>query len=130
MKEPPVHALALHHAHRAGVAVRQHGFGCACGDRLETLRNIVQRLVPADGCELPAADLSFWADALERREHSLGVVAAFGVLADLGAQHAVGVRVRRIALYAGGHAVFYGGEQGAGVRTVVRTGSAHLNRHR
>ena len=51
------------------------------------------------------------------------MVAALRVLADLGAQHAAGVRVVWVALYARGHAIDHGGAQRAGVRTVVGAGA-------
>ena len=124
VEETAVHALALHHAHGASVAVGQDGFGRAGRNRLQALRNIGQGFVPADGRELAAA---LGARALERGEHPLRVVRALGVLADLGAQHAVGVGVGGVALHACGHAVLvHGGQQRAGVGAVVRAGAADL----
>jgi hypothetical protein len=123
VEKAPVHALALHHAHGAGVAVGQDGLRVARGDGARRCGDVGQGFVPADGCELAAA---LGARALEGREDALGVVAALGVAGDLGAQHAIGVRVVGVALHAGGHAVFHRGEQGAGVGAVVRAGAAHL----
>ena len=122
VEEAPVHALALHQAHGAGVAVRHDGFGVACGNLGQARGDVGQGFVPADLRELAAA---FGAAALERREDAVLVVSALRVFGDLGAEHAAGLRVRRIALHAHGHAVLHRGQQGAGVRAVVRTGAAH-----
>ncbi|MNV98985.1 hypothetical protein D3C71_1942990 [compost metagenome] len=90
MEKAPVHAFGLHKAHGARVAVRQNGLRVARGNRVQSGRNIRKRLVPTHWLE-PAAPLG--PHALERLEHTALVVGALGVLAHLGAQHAVGLRV-------------------------------------
>ena len=124
VKKTSVHALALHQSHGAGIAVWQYGFGRAPGNAVQALGNIAQRFVPAHRGEMAAA---FGAAAFERLQHSPGVVGAFGVLADLGAEHAARVSVFCIALHLGGRAIDHRGEQGAGVRAVMRAGTAYLN---
>ena len=123
VEEAPVHALALHQAHGARVAVGLDGLRVARGDPTQARGDVRQRLVPGHGRELAAA---LGAAALEGGEDALGVVGALGVFGHLGAEHAAGLRVRRVALHARGHAVLHGGEQGAGVGAVVWAGAAHL----
>ncbi len=96
--------------------------GCAGGNGLQALGNVAQGFVPGHGRELAAA---FGAAALEGGEDALGVVGALGVLAHLGAQHTIGLGVVGVALHPGGHAVFYGSKQSAGVGAVVRAGAAN-----
>ncbi|MCY1534575.1 hypothetical protein D9M68_699530 [compost metagenome] len=122
VEEAGGHAFALHQAHGAGVAVGQDGLRVAGGDGLQACRDVVQRFVPVHRSELAAA---FGACAFERLQDALGVVAAFGVARNLGAQRTIGVPVRRVALHPQGHAVVDRGQQGAGVGAVVWTGAAH-----
>ena len=123
VEEAPVHALALHQSHGARVAVRLDGLRVARGDVRQARRDVPQRFVPAHRGELPAA---LGARTFEWREDALGMVGALGVLRHLGAQHAAGLRMRRVALYAHGAAVLHGGDQGAGIGAVVGAGAAHL----
>src|SRR5581483_11293544 len=110
-------ALALHQPHGAGVAVREDAFRVARRNVAQARGDGVERLVPRDGFELA---LTFGTHALHRREQAVRVVRAFGVAVDLGAQHAGRGRVIRVALHAGGAAVFHGDEQGTGVGAIVR----------
>ncbi|MPM26104.1 hypothetical protein SDC9_72605 [bioreactor metagenome] len=120
VKEAAVHALALHHAHGACVAVGQHRLGVAPRDGVQARRDVCQRFVPRHGDELAA---SLGAHALERREHTLGVIGALGVFADFGTQHAAGEAVIGVSAHFGGDAVDHGGDQGAGIRAVVGAGA-------
>jgi hypothetical protein len=113
------HRLALHQPHRAGIAVGHDGLRVARGDRLKARRDVGQRLVPADADELPRA---LGADALQRMQHALVVVGAFGIAADLGAQRTLGRAVVRVALDAHHLAVGDRDAHRAGVRAVVRAG--------
>ena len=122
VEEARGHALALHLAHGAGIAVGQDGLRVARRDGVQPAGDVIQRLVPADGFE-PAA--AFGADPLERGEDAVRVVAALGVARDLGAQRPVGGAVVGIALHPHGHAVLDRGQQGTGVGAVMRTGAAH-----
>ncbi len=124
VEEAPGHALALHQPHRPGVAVGDDRLGVGevgAGDRLEARGDVVERLVPAHRLE-PAAALG--ADALQRPQHALGVIGALGIARDLGAQRAVRRRMERIAVHLHRPAVLDRDDDGAGVRTVVRTGGA------
>ena len=125
VEEARRHAFALHQPHGAGVAVRQDRLRVAPGDRPQPCRDVVQRLVPAHRLEVPAA---LGAAALQRRQHTLRVVGALGITADLGAQRAVRRGVGRVALDADHAACLHRDVQGAGVRAVVRTGGAHAAR--
>ena len=78
------------------VAVGHDGLRIARGDRLQPLRDVAQRLVPAHPLEPPGA---LGAAAPHRMQQALGVVGALGIARDLGAQHAVGVPVLRVALH-------------------------------
>jgi hypothetical protein len=93
------------------------------GNALQALRNVVQCFVPRHRFKVAAA---LGTHTPQRLQYALGVVGALGVARHLGAQRAIGVAVLRIALDLDGHAVLYGGHQGAGVRAVVRAGAAHL----
>jgi len=119
VEEARGHALALHHAHGAGVAVGQDGLGGARRDLAQPRGDVVQRLVPRHLHELAAA---LGPDALERPEHALGVLRAFGVARHLGAQRAVGGGMVGIALQPDDLVALDGDAHRAGVRTVVRAG--------
>ena len=80
----------------------------------------VQSLVPADALELTAA---LGADAFHGMQQTVRVVSALGVARHLGAEHAVGHGMVRVALHFGGHTVLHGGDQRAGVGAVVRAGA-------
>ena len=127
VEEAQRHRLALHHPHRAGVAVRQHGLRLAGGDGAQARRDRVERLVPGDALEAAAA---LGADALERMQHALGAVRALGVARHLVAQRAVRRRVVGIALHAHHAAVIDRDAQRAGVGAVVRARAAHDARER
>ena len=107
VEKAPVHALALHHAHGACVAVGEDGLGIFLGNQMQALGDITQRFIPVDGGELARA---LGAAALERLQHAFGVIAALGVFADLGAQHATGVTMFCIALNLDGNTVGHGGD--------------------
>jgi hypothetical protein len=116
------HRLALHQAHRAGVAVRNDRLRLARRDRLQALRDVGQRLVPRHAHELAAP---FRPDPLQRMQHALVVVGALGIAADLGAERTGGVGVLRVALDAHHPTVLDGDAQGAGVRAVVGAGGVN-----
>jgi len=63
------------------------------------------------------------ADTFHRVKQTVRMVSALGVARHLGAEHAVGHGVVRVALHFGGHTVLHGGDQRAGVRAVVRAGA-------
>ena len=115
VEEARRHAVALHQAHGAGVAVGQDGLGLPRRDGRQPRGDGGQRLVPADGLE---AALALAAHALQRREQALRAVGALGVAADLGAQHAVRGRVVGVA----GHADHALGTRRAGHRDAQRAG--------
>ena len=116
------HALALHQAHRAGIAVGQDRLGVARGDGLQTRRDIGKRFVPAHRHEAP---FTLLADAPQRRQHAFRVIGALGIAADLGAQHAMRGGVLGVAGHAGDAATLHGDLQRAGVGAVVRAGGLH-----
>ena len=125
VEEAPGDAFPLHQAHGACIAVGQDGLGgvrAAPGYRLQPAGNVGERGLPAHRRELPAA---LGAAALEGLQDAFGVVGALRVARDLGAQGAVGVRVRRVALQPRRHAVFDGGDEGTGVRAIMRAGAQH-----
>ncbi len=117
------HRLALHQTHRSGVAVRNDGLRIARRDGAQPHRDLVDRPVPGHRLEAAGA---LAADAPQRRQHAVGVVAAFQVAADLGAQRAAGGRMVRVAGNAHGDAPpgpgLHGDLHGAGIGAVVRTG--------
>ena len=126
MEKSRGHAVALHQAHGAGIAVRQDGLCCvatARHDSLQPRRNIAQRGVPTHGYKLSAA---LWAAALEWPQHPFGVVAALGIAGHLGTQSTGGLGMRRVALHLDGHAERHSGQQGTGVRAIVRAGAEYL----
>ena len=123
VEEARGHAVALYQAHGAGVAVGQDGLGVARRDVAQARGNVVQGFVPAHFHKLAAA---LGTAALERFEQTLRVVGALGVARDLGAEYAPGLRVRRVAVHLDGHAVLHAGDQGAGVRAIVRAGALHF----
>ena len=122
VKKPRRDRLALHQAHGARIAVGQDGLRVACGDGLQPGGNGVQGFVPADRFKLAR---TLGANPAQGLQQAIGVVGAFGVTRDLGAQHAVGRRVRRVALHLGGTAVLHRGQQCAGVGAIVRACAAH-----
>jgi len=93
----------------------------ARGNRLQAVRDLVERLLPRDAFELA---FSLFADAAHRVQQAVGVVRAFDVARDLRAQHAGRRRMIRIALDLRGHAVLHGHEQRAGIGAVMRAGAA------
>ncbi len=119
VEEARGHALALHHAHRAGVAVGQDGLRRARRDLAQAGGDVAQRLVPRHLHELAA---TLGPDALERPQHALGVLGALGVARDLGAQRAVGGRVVGVALQPDDLVALDGDAHRAGVGAVVRAG--------
>ena len=88
------HRLALHHAHRARVAVRHDALRIDGCDRTQARRDRFERLVPAYASE---ASLALATDALQRMEQPVRVIGALEITADLGAECAGGRRMRRIA---------------------------------
>ena len=122
MKKPCCDGFALHQPHGAGVAVGQDGLRISSGNHLQAGGDVIQRLVPTHGFKLTAA---FGADAFERRKNTFGVISTFGVFGNFGAEHAIGHGMCRIALYLDRTTIFHGGEQGAGVWTVMRADAAH-----
>jgi diketogulonate reductase-like aldo/keto reductase len=123
MKEAPVHGAILQEAHGAGVAVRKDRFG-AIGrrrDRAESGGNDGKRIVPCDALE---AAFALPADPAHRVQHALVGVGAIEVAGDLGAQHPTGTGMIGRATNGDGAAVFYGGQQRAGIGAIVRAGAA------
>ena len=117
----PVDAVAVYQAHRAGVEIGPDRLrAMALGDAGEVFGNLVERGVPRQWRER-VAPAALGAGAPQRRQQSVGVVHAFGIARDLGADDAGGVRVRRGAAHApdcsGIEALDL---QRAGRRTVVR----------
>ena len=124
VKKAPVHAFALHQAHGAGVAVGKNRLGVVLRNVVQALGYVGKGLVPTDGGELAAA---LGAAALERLQHAACMVGALRVLADLGAENTIGVCMLWVALDLDGRAVCDGGDEGAGVRAVMRAGAAYLS---
>src|SRR5471030_1059753 len=114
-------ALALDQAHRAGVAVRQDGFGRADCDFIQPLSSKCQRFIPAHRFE-PA--LSLWTNATHRREQSIPMVSSFGIARHLRAKHALCGRMIGVAGHLDGAAVLHGDAHRTGVGAIVRTDSA------
>ena len=119
VEKAPVHALALHQAHGAGIAVGQDGLRVGLGDAVQPGADIGQRIVPAHRLKLAAA---LGPHPLHRLQHPVGMVAALGVFADLGAKHAAGVRMQGVAADLGGYAIDHRGDQRAGVGAVMGAG--------
>ena len=91
----PADGTALDVAHGAGVVVRPDGFRSVFGDgRLQARGDEVERVVPSNRLELSAA---LGADSAQRVHQAIGVVHAFGIARDLGADDAIRVRLRRPA---------------------------------
>ena len=122
VEEAPVHRAVLHHAHRAGIAARQNGLGVFRGQALQPRGDLIECGVPADAFELSFA---FPADALHRVAQAIGRVGALQVMADLGAERAVGERRLRITLDLGRHTLVDRDEHGAGIGTIVRARSSY-----
>ena len=97
--------------------------GVARRDLPEPARDVVKCLVPTDRLELARALV---AHTPHRLEHARGMVGALGVARHLGAQHAIGVAMRRVAMHLDCHAVLHGGQQRTCVRAVMRAGAADL----
>ncbi len=110
-------AFALHEPHRAGIAVRNNGFGRASCDRLQAICGQAQCLVPADCFE---ASLAFAADASQRREQPILMVRAFGIARHFRAKHALRRRMVGIAADLDGLAILDGNAHRASVGTIVR----------
>ena len=124
VEEAPVHRFALHQSHRAGVAVRQHGLRAMRIDhRTQACGDVVKRDVPGHRLELRATRSALHTDAPHRLQYPLGMRAALQIAGNLGAQHAAGVRMRRIALQLDRDAVLNGRDQRTGVGAIVRTGA-------
>src|SRR5438309_1007546 len=81
-----------------------------------------RRLAPADSCELPVA---LRPGPAHREKQAIRGVCPLQVVRDFRAERAVGERHGRIALNLGGDAVLDRHQHAAGIRTVVRTGSAY-----
>jgi hypothetical protein len=123
VEEARCHALALHQAHGAGIAVGQYRFGLACGNGVEARGDVAQRFAPTPtGSKRPAP---LGPHPLERLKNALGVVGSLGVARHLGAQHAARVGVVRIALHTDGAALLHRGQQCAGIGAIVGAGAAH-----
>ena len=126
VEKPRGHALALHRTHGAAIAVRLNRFSGirrAGGNGFKPRSDIAQSAFPAHPLELPR---TLRAAAFKRVQQPLRVVNALGIARHFGAQHAAGLRMRGVALHLQGDAVFNDGDQGAGVRAVVRAGTQHL----
>jgi len=123
MKKPRRHALALHLAHGAGVAVGQQGVGVALNDGLQARGNVAQGFLPADG--LPGGTRPLGAHAPLGFEQALGMIDALGVARDFGAQHPIGKRMIGVTAHRCGNALLHRGEEGTGIGTIVRAGTKH-----
>jgi hypothetical protein len=119
VEEAHCHRFALQQAHGAAIAVRQDGLRIARGDRLQTRGDLVQCLVPGDLFELALALL---ADAAQRGQDAVRVVGAVDVARHLGAQHAGGGRMIRVALDLRRDAIFHGHVDGAGIGAIMGAG--------
>ena len=125
VEEARRHALALQHAHRAGVAVGHDRLGVAPSARRWRAGARRCRPAPRPRSVRSKRPLPLAPDALQRMQHALGVVGALGVARDLGAQRAVRRRMGRIALHLHGPAVLHRDQHRAGVGAVVRAGGAN-----
>ena len=121
VEEALAHGIALDQPLGAEVGVGEYR-RCAvtCHDFLQARGDWVERGVPAHALE-PAGP--FGPDAAQRMEQALRAVHALDVVIDLGAQPAAGERMVRVALQGDGATVLDADPPGAGVGTVVRTGS-------
>ena len=132
----PVDAVALHEPHRTGVEIGPDRLAAPfVGHGLEPVRDLVQRLVPADRGERPDPR-SFRTGAAQRARQPGRMVHALGIAGNLGADHArrVGVALRAVHP-ADGARVQPFDVQRAGARAVVRTGRRNdlgrgIERHR
>jgi hypothetical protein len=126
VEEAARHRFALHQSHGASVAVRHDALWIARGDVLQPAGDIGQRDVPAHALE---AALALAAHAAQRMQHTIGVIGALEIPADLGAEHSRRGRMRRIAgdLHRDALAVLlaHRDQHGAGIRAVVRTRRPH-----
>src|SRR5438128_6178574 len=98
VKEAPVHAAALHDAHRAAVTVRQDTFRSVrrFGDFVEARGDFGDGIVPGDARESPFA---FRADAAHWVKQAVGMIDALKIARDFGAQKSARRRVRVVAGY-------------------------------
>src|SRR5678815_3246233 len=106
MKEAPVHAPAVHDSHRSAIAVRQNAFRSfgRVGNFSKSSRYRIERIIPGDTLE---STLTLRADSAHWVENSVGVVNAFQIAGDLGAQEPLSRRMLRIAGNLSSTAVFH-----------------------
>ena len=91
----PVDAVALHQPHRAGIVIGPHGLGAiALGRTGQRLGDLVERIVPGDRLEGIEAR-AFFADPAQRLREAFRMMLPLGVAGDLGADHTLGVGLRR-----------------------------------
>ncbi len=126
VEEPAGHRLALHHAHRSRVAVRNDALRINRCDRLQPRGDLLERSVPADALEAP---FTLAADAPQRMQQAIRVVCALEIATDLRAKRPRGSRMRRIAGNLDRDTATLlpldGNQHRAGVGAVVRTRCAH-----
>src|SRR5687767_13977655 len=122
MEEPTVHRLALQVPHRSGVRVRQDGFSAVLSnDCVQAGSDVGQRFVPAHGLEFPA---SLWPHPAQRMRQPVVVVRPLEVAIYLRAEKALSDRMVRVTVNPHCLSMLHRGDDGAGIRTVVWTGTA------
>ena len=138
VKEPAIHGPIAEHPHRPRVGIGQDGLRTVLlGNPPQPLGDQVQGLVPADafeGVRLVAGGRSPFGcsgSATHGVEQPRGRIHTIQILGDLAAEKTARHRMIRITLHPCSHARFIDRHQnGAGVRTVVRTDNAGSSRSR
>ena len=125
MKKPSSHAVALHLAHGASVAVGQYRLRIALRNGLQPCGDGVQSFFPTDGFKTP---LALGTHTLHGVQQTVGVVDAFGVTRHLGAQHAIGGGMIWVAMDCRDLTIHHRAHQGACVGAVVWTRPQYVPR--
>src|SRR6218665_444511 len=123
VEEPSIHRIVVQEPERAAERVRQDCLRPPHrDDLLEPARDLVERLLPGDRLEAP---LTFRAHAAHRVEHAAGMIGTLQVPRDLRAEEAPSRRMIGIASYLDSSASLDRGQNGTGVRAVVRAHAPH-----
>ena len=125
MEEARRHRFALHQPHGGGVAVRQNGLRVARCNGLQARGGVVERLLLRERLDAPAA---LGAHPPQRLPQALGVINPLQVATKLWSLHAVGVRMRWVALLPNSAACTHGVDEATGVGSLVRTSAAVFSR--
>src|SRR5262249_19291841 len=116
----------LHQPERSAVTVGQYRFGTALGDNtLPAIRDLRNRFIPADALPFPR---TLGSDPAQGAHEAIAMVTVIEVGADLGAQPAARERIGGVAAEVHRATVLHGRDNTASVGTIVRAGTADLQR--